>query len=241
MTMAKIAGSLVVVFLLCGCVPFWTYDTLKQAHDNVLEINKNLQAKIKQAHSQALVASKRSEELANTNRILEQRLDRVKEKSEQIEADLAALREKRRAEVGRLELAGGAKGKVFVTEAGAIGMEGEVLFPPGKHTLKPEAKKILAEIAKKILLNPRYKDCFFRIDGHTDNQPIRRSKYDSNWHLSAMRALSVLEELKKNGVPENRMFIAGFGEFKPRVDNLPGKRGHKKNRRCEITIVESKR
>ena len=54
------------------------------------------------------------------------------------------------------------------------------------------------------------------------------------------RAMSVLVELKKLGINENKMYAAGYGEFKPRVPNKAGRKGAKENRRVEIAIVSSK-
>jgi chemotaxis protein MotB len=76
--------------------------------------------------------------------------------------------------------------------------------------------------------------------GHTDGRGIKgreaRQKYPNNWHLSAARAVSVVERLREAGLPENRMGVAGFAQYQPISPNdTAGSR--KKNRRVEIFVV----
>jgi outer membrane protein OmpA-like peptidoglycan-associated protein len=56
-----------------------------------------------------------------------------------------------------------------------------------------------------------------------------------------MRALSVLDELVKSGMPEDKMFIASYGEHRPAVPNAANKKGAKENRRVEIAVVKTAR
>lgn len=44
----------------------------------------------------------------------------------------------------------------------------------------------LANILNKI-------DNYVRVEGHTDNLPIRNENYNSNWQLSSIRASNVVE------------------------------------------------
>lgn len=79
------------------------------------------------------------------------------------------------------------------------------------------------------------------IVGHTDDVPIRRAAtrqaHPTNWHLSAHRAISVLNNLSKYGLEQERMAIKGYGEFRPVEPNRPNKGGNPANRRVEIFIV----
>lgn len=110
-------------------------------------------------------------------------------------------------------------------------------FDPGSATLKNQAKSHLRKISKMI--NDDLSQNIIRIEGHTDNQPIRRTKniYKSNWELSTARATSVLYYLVNEcRINPTRMYIAGFGEYKPVADNNT-KSGREKNRRIEIVII----
>ena len=131
------------------------------------------------------------------------------------------------------------KGEITVTKQGTINIAGDVMFASGSANCTAKAKTILKKIAP--MLKNEFKEAYIRIEGHTDNQPIKtvKDKYPTNWHLSMARAISVLIELEKLGVPNKKMYAAGYGEYKPRVPNNP-KGGTKANRRVEIAIVESK-
>lgn len=67
------------------------------------------------------------------------------------------------------------------------------------------------------------------IEGHTDNI----GKPDFNNDLSTRRADSVGKFLKSQGLPADKIRIAGFGDTKPLFDNRT-KEGRDKNRRVEI-------
>ena len=73
------------------------------------------------------------------------------------------------------------------------------------------------------------------IDGHTDAVPIRSFQYESNWHLSLARAMSVSYKLMTLGVPERNFVVRGFGAQRPIADNVTAE-GKAKNRRVEITL-----
>jgi chemotaxis protein MotB len=76
----------------------------------------------------------------------------------------------------------------------------------------------------------------FQVAGHTDNVPIDRAKFASNWELSTARAVAVVHFLVAHGVPAEALSAAGYGEFAPLVANDSAE--HKaKNRRIEISLV----
>ena len=113
----------------------------------------------------------------------------------------------------------------------------EVLFDPGKAKLKKENLYILDKVAKVLKkdIPSSYK---ISVEGHTDNQPIRYSKWKSNWELSCHRALSVLHYLEGKGISPYRLSATGFGEYHPVADNS-SEEGRALNRRVEIVIVPS--
>jgi chemotaxis protein MotB len=71
-----------------------------------------------------------------------------------------------------------------------------------------------------------------RVDGHTDNKPIHTDKFDSNWELSAARAISVIKFLINEGIPADHLAAAGFGEFHP----LEKEGNDARNRRIELKL-----
>ncbi|MFA5337245.1 MAG: OmpA family protein [Candidatus Omnitrophota bacterium] len=110
----------------------------------------------------------------------------------------------------------------------------EVLFDSGKASLKPESFSSLDKVAKILVDNVPGNN--IGIEGHTDNEPIKRSKWKSNWELSAHRALSVLEYLEEKGVNSERLSASGYGEYKPVASNDTAQ-DRQLNRRVEIVIL----
>ena len=110
----------------------------------------------------------------------------------------------------------------------------EVLFDSGKAKLRHDSFPKLDKVAD--VLNTTVSDLNVGIEGHTDNQPIKRSGWKSNWELSTARALSVLHYLSDKSVAEPRLAAIGYGEYKPVASN-DTKEGRQSNRRVEIVIL----
>lgn len=75
-----------------------------------------------------------------------------------------------------------------------------------------------------------------RIEGYTDNVPIRTMQYPSNWELSAARAASVVHIFTDSGIPADRLAVVGYGEQRPREDNSTAS-GRGANRRVVLIIL----
>jgi chemotaxis protein MotB len=79
-----------------------------------------------------------------------------------------------------------------------------------------------------------------RIEGHTDNVPIRNSQFASNWELSTTRATVLTHLFLENDyVVPNRLSAAGYAQYHPVASNLTAE-GRSRNRRVDI-IVEPTR
>jgi len=117
-----------------------------------------------------------------------------------------------------------------VLDSGEVVLEvaGDVLFSSGKVKLRSSALKSLDRVSN--ILKTRYAGRLIRIAGHTDTDPIRKSKWGTNERLSAERALAVEEALAKKGVDKNMMYVAAFGAARP-------KSSKKKSRRVEIVVL----
>jgi chemotaxis protein MotB len=110
----------------------------------------------------------------------------------------------------------------------------DILFASGVSDFSPAAVTVLDKLADvlKPFPNP------VRVEGHTDNRPIKTSAYPSNWELSAARAASVVHEFTKDGIDPLRLEIVGFGEFHPRQANDTAE-GRNANRRVSILVLEA--
>jgi len=124
--------------------------------------------------------------------------------------------------------------KVEVTEKGiAIMLRDPVGFASGSADLKEQGKEILKDVGDVIKTNP---DLKVRVEGHTDDVPIRSNRYASNWELSSARSLSVVQLLSaQTGIQPQNMSAVGYGEYRPVVPNTsPENRA--KNRRIQIFV-----
>jgi len=110
----------------------------------------------------------------------------------------------------------------------------EVLFDSGKAKLRHSSYDKLDKVTS--VLDSTVADLNIGIEGHTDNVPIKRSGWKSNWELSTARALSVLHYLSSKGVAEERLAATGYGEYRPVASNDTAE-GRQKNRRVEIVIL----
>ena len=109
-----------------------------------------------------------------------------------------------------------------------VNIPGDVLFASGKISLKSQAKRTLDQIASVI--NREYASNRIRIEGYTDKDPIRKSKWRDNLELSTQRAAAVHRYLQSKGIDPGKMYAAGFGEWHPRATKA-------KSRRVVIVVV----
>ncbi|HHV61046.1 MAG TPA: OmpA family protein [Firmicutes bacterium] len=113
----------------------------------------------------------------------------------------------------------------------------KVLFDRGEATLKPDAKKVLNEVAGLIRKLPND----IRIEGHTCDLPIHSARFPSNWELSTARATEVLRYLVEVlHLPPERFSAMGYGQYHPKVPNT-SERNRALNRRVDMVILTEKR
>jgi chemotaxis protein MotB len=126
-----------------------------------------------------------------------------------------------------LEVAVGVGGLIVsVPEAGS--------FALAQTELSPAARAVMLELA--ALLKDR--GHHIRVEGHTDDVPIRSSRFASNWELSTARATTVVQLLVEDGgLAAERLAAAGYAEHRPRVPNDTVER-RARNRRVDIVILD---
>ncbi|MCK9571982.1 MAG: OmpA family protein [Candidatus Omnitrophica bacterium] len=126
--------------------------------------------------------------------------------------------------------------KLQMMEKGlVITVVGDLIFDSGKAKIRPEAVGLLNKVAG--ILKDNMSQFNVGIEGHTDNVPIQRSGWKSNWELSTARSLSVLHFLvNEEGISPERLSAIGYGEYRP-VDSNDTKSGRMQNRRVEIVIL----
>ena len=109
-----------------------------------------------------------------------------------------------------------------------------VLFDSGRADLKERAKEVLRPIAEELKKMPN--DVL--VEGHTDNQPISKGRYTTNWELSMARAYSVIKFLQETGMNPKKLAGIGYGDNHSIAENNTIE-GRAMNRRIEISLLKT--
>lgn len=117
----------------------------------------------------------------------------------------------------------------------SMGIDNSVTFDSGSTALKDTSHRVLRKVA--TTLKERFSGHRFYIEGHTDSDPIQKTKdkFRDNRHLSMERADAVRRYLVQQGVPDESIAVVGYGQFAP-VD----RKNKDRNRRVEIVVGETK-
>jgi chemotaxis protein MotB len=131
----------------------------------------------------------------------------------------------------------------FDERLGMVRFKSDLTFDLGSTEVKPRAKEALAKFAA-ILNMPEIAQQEIQVVGHTDDVPIHQTATmrmnPNNWILSTNRGWSVADVLHQNGVSEERVTAAGWGDQRPIAPNAPGHHGNELNRRVDIYIRPTK-
>jgi len=110
----------------------------------------------------------------------------------------------------------------------------QLLFNSGEAAVHSEALPFLEGLGGALVELNRHT----KVEGHTDNVPIRTAQFPSNWELSAARAVMVVRVLSElYGVPSHHLAAVGHADTRPLTENLDLEQ-RAKNRRVEVVILE---
>lgn len=112
-----------------------------------------------------------------------------------------------------------------------IELNSGLLFPSGDAIPRNEAFAIIERIAGILapFENP------VKVEGFTDNVPIRSAAYPTNWELSAARAASIVRLMVASGIEPARLAAVGYGEYQPIAANTT-EEGRARNRRVVLLV-----
>jgi chemotaxis protein MotB len=111
----------------------------------------------------------------------------------------------------------------------------EAAFGVGQTDISGNAQAIIGRIAATVAPT----GSAIRIEGHTDDVPIRTARFQSNWELSTARASAVVAFMvEQDGFDPSRLSAAGYGEFHPRVAN-DSDENRARNRRIDVVILDA--
>lgn len=111
-------------------------------------------------------------------------------------------------------------------------LDGDALFKIGDAELQEKAYRLLDEVVKVA----EGQAGNLEVEGHTDNVPIRSSKYPSNWELSSARAGSAARYLTDAGLATSRIKAVGYADTRP-LESNETEEGRARNRRIEILFL----
>jgi len=217
-------ASALTVALLLGLLGFSSWDKKQRLDQAQAELN-SLRAAVAANEAQASQLKQQAAESQTRIDELQKERDAALQTHKSLEDEMRAALESKDITISQLQ------GKLTVS------ILDRVLFDSGEADLKPEGAAVLRKVALFLSQHPALK---IHVIGHTDNVPIRagtRTRFASNWELSASRALAAVRFLsEKAGVDPRRLGAVGYGEFRPVADNATAE-GRAKNRRIAITIL----
>jgi flagellar motor protein MotB len=115
-----------------------------------------------------------------------------------------------------------------------IELPGAQLFESGNARLQPQAGALIDQVAGQVIR--AYPHQMIGIEGHTDSDPLKNSKWTSNQQLSIGRAMAVYDHLVgRTGVNPSQLFVVGHGANHPAISNGTSA-GKERNRRVELVI-----
>jgi chemotaxis protein MotB len=118
--------------------------------------------------------------------------------------------------------------------------QSEVLFPTASADIEPGGRDELRKLADSLRVIsaeiPSDLPWVLQINGHTDRRPISTPEFPSNWELSTARAINVGKFLIGEGIPPERIAVAGFANFQP-LDDRRDEIAYRRNRRIEIKLT----
>jgi len=148
------------------------------------------------------------------------RAEAIAQVRERIEKELAGA-----ITAGQLEIGADDRGLVLSLPESAT-------FPVASADVTAAAQAVIDRVA--TTLEPL--EVAVRIEGHTDDTPIRTVRYSSNWELSTARASAVVARFIDQRLDPRRLSAAGYGEFHPRASNATAD-GRASNRRVDVVVV----
>lgn len=117
-----------------------------------------------------------------------------------------------------------------------ISLPNRVLYKKGDDKISKEGKLVLDKLADIFKKNAKMD---VLVEGHTDPDPVRRTRYKfkDNWGLSSARAVNALRYLNSQGVDGKQMSAAGRADQYTTGELMEGKDVHAYDRRIEFVVT----
>lgn len=227
----------------------------KKKYLAAMDSNKALYSKNAELHSELDKANKKNKDLQNevstlgnyynaANTQLGLTQEQVREQQERLMRMQALINQQHeKTEALRKKMADALVNfkaeelSVFIKDGKVhVALQESLLFPSGSAVVNEKGKAALAKLASVLKQNPQIN---IEVEGHTDNKPIKTTKYPDNWALSVGRSTAITRILiEDHGIEPTRITASGHGEHMPVASNSD-EGGRSRNRRTEI-ILEPK-
>lgn len=216
----SLLGTTLIAVVATGCVPYQTYKLTRDELEKAKEINADLTKKYNQAITRLMAKDQTGAVPAD--------YDRIRQENDDLRRQLEKI---------NLGFKKGDAEKVGGTEepGGGIALGEALLFAEGQASIKPEGLKVLSNLV--ALLKSDYPREKVIIEGHTDNQPLDKTKerWRYNMILAWNRASSVFEYLVQHGIPEANIKCESYGPNKPlNAETASSPEGRRQNRRVVV-------
>lgn len=251
---AKLCALLLLAGTLSagGCIKQGTYDELYEANKALTAQNqeqldriKSLQAALDDARRRGGRTEMSASEANATISSLRSQNDDLLKRLAEMESRLAGLNMGPVDSVTDAALAELAKqyGDLLTYDSarGMLRFNSDLTFASGSFELTSGARQSLEAFGRILRELPSAQQYDVKVVGHTDSQPVsgRAGRpFKDNIELSAFRAISVRNFIISQGLAANRAEFAGFGEFRPLVQNSANG-NTPANRRVEVFLTRS--
>jgi chemotaxis protein MotB len=234
-----LAGAFALGVLVTGCTEKYTNKINEQDRiiQQLRQENTSLEGELNETKTNETILQKQLEERGRAASDLQAKLQGAKETTSRPPEGLVPIPSNDR-DRERRELADALKGSGADVEERhgniVLVLPSSITFSSGSATLNESGRKTLDRVAG--VLRSRYSSRTISVEGHTDDDPIRKSKFGSNWRLSTERALAVQQYLQDRAkISPKNLRVVGYGQYQPVASNSKNV-GKQKNRRVEIVI-----
>ncbi|MEZ6212087.1 MAG: OmpA family protein [Phycisphaerales bacterium] len=247
--LVMVGALLVGSMMATGCVS-------QREYDHSVEAEQTWQARLAEVEGQRDAADARARSLATENTNLRNDLAAAQQANAGIGTRAQELENQIRNMSGRLDnvrlsmldpttdaalrgLASQYPNLIgYDADRGMLRIASDLTFDSGSDVVKSGATEALQKVAQVLTTSGASYE--LRIEGHTDAQRMSNqstiNRHGDNRGLSLNRAKAVSESLQRSGVPAERILVAGWGQYRPRVANTASG-NTPENRRVEIFLT----
>lgn len=227
-----------LLFSLTACVSSSKHDELQRNHDKLQQESNEANAKVSELETLVAELERKLGKVSTDKKSLSESIGHMKhalkeasERKKEIDKRMSEYRKllsrfKSLTDTGELSIK-------IVDGRMVVVMPSDVLFASGSAKLSSKGKETIKKVSQVLSSIPEKK---FQIEGHTDNVPIRSTRFPSNWELASARATNVLKTMLDAGMPPQRISAASFSDTKP-IQSNETPSGKQANRRIEVVVI----